>query len=117
MKHRNDAGFTLVEVMVAIVIVGLITVPMTSGLVLGMKTLARAEQMMESQLAVSSAVETLMADGITGVSENYRPDEFPNVIIRTTQDSADDPYYRVIVISETDSTVVVETAIRKAGDG
>ena len=29
MKHRNDAGFTLVEVMVAIVIVGLITVPMT----------------------------------------------------------------------------------------
>ena len=111
MKHRNDAGFTLVEVMVAIVIVGLITVPMTSGLVLGMKTLARAEQMMESQLAVSSAVEKLMATGIKSTEDP----NWENVDITITPVDGE-PYYDVKVESE-DGYVVVDTFIRKAGDG
>ena len=111
MKHRNDAGFTLVEVMVAIVIVGLITVPMTSGLVLGMKTLARAEQMMESQLAVSSAVEKLMATGIKSTEDP----NWENLDITITPVDGK-PYYDVKVESE-DGYVVVDTFIRKAGDG
>ena len=108
MKHRNDAGFTLVEVMVAIVIVGLITVPMTSGLVLGMKTLARAEQMMESQLAVSSAVEKLMA---TGISEPINKDE-NGLKIFAEKENEEDPYYVVIVSHD---SVEVRTHIREVG--
>lgn len=116
MKHRNDAGFTLVEVMVAIVIVGLITVPMTSGLVLGMKTLARAEQMMESQLAVSSAVEKLMATGIKHDTPNPSDDQITVEWEIVIKDGVELPYYDVTVRSN-DGYVVVDTFIRKAGDG
>ena len=116
MKHRNDAGFTLVEVMVAIVIVGLITVPMTSGLVLGMKTLARAEQMMESQLAVSSAVEKLMA---TGINRVYDKETDENGVVIDAQLDSSGLYYIVTVSHE---SVEVKTEIRAVelqggGDG
>ena len=117
MKCRSNDGFSLVEMLVSIVILGLITIPMTSGMVLAMKTIAKSETMMQAQLDVSSAVETLMADGITGVSDDYRASEFPNVTVKTTQNSADTPYYNVVVTSDTDDTVSVTTSIRKAGGG
>lgn len=114
MKCRSNDGFSLVEMLVSIVILGLITIPLTSGMVLAMKTIAKSENMMKAQLAVSSAVETLMADGISGESTDYRPEEFSDVTIQTTL-SGDATYYDVVVTSDLDETVTVTTSIRKAG--
>ena len=110
MKKQNDAGFTLVEVMVSVVIVGLITIPLTSGMVLASKTLNQAEQMMEDQQAVSSIVERMMA---TGVSEEFETEE-NGVVIVSEKENGTDPYYKVIVSK---NSVEVVTYIREAGGG
>ena len=63
MRKHNE-GFSLVEVVVAIAILGLIVVPCGSALLMSIRINEKAQQMMQAQLAVSSAVETLMAEGI-----------------------------------------------------
>ena len=65
MKQKNNAGFSLVEVLVAIVLLGAIVVPTCTGLVLSVRLNEKSKDMMQAQLAVSSAVETLMASGIS----------------------------------------------------
>lgn len=115
MKRKSEAGFSLVEVLVSMVILGLTIVPMLSGMVVALKAIGMADDMMQAQLAVSSAVETLMADGITAVSDDYRAEEFPTVTIKTSLDSEGLPYYNVTVTSETVKAVKVKTVIRKAG--
>ena len=110
MKLKNNAGYSLVEVVVAIAILALIIVPVSTGMVTAFKMNAKAEQLMQAELAVSSAVESLMANGIDGTVETY-----PNVTIKT--DLSDDGlYYEVTVTSDNVSGVKVETYIR-AVDG
>ena len=123
MKHRNNGGFSLVEMLVAIVILGLITVPMLSGMVVAMKTIARSEDMMKAQLAVSSAVETLMSKGIDPSLFNNEEtkkivDEtsFPGLTV--TVESVDgQAYYKVTVTyyEDDDALVTVDTFIRQGG--
>ena len=106
MKLKNNAGYSLVEVVVAIAILALIIVPVSTGMVTAFKMNAKAEQLMQAELAVSSAVESLMANGIDGTVETY-----PNVTIET--DLSDDGlYYEVTVTSDNVSGVKVETCIR-----
>ena len=64
MKNKHDQGFSLVEILVAIVILAAFVVPTCSALVLTAKMNEKTDDMMKAQLAVSSAVETLMAQGI-----------------------------------------------------
>lgn len=64
MKNKHDQGFSLVEILVAIVILAAFVVPTCSALVLTAKMNEKTDAMMKAQLAVSSAVETLMAEGI-----------------------------------------------------
>ena len=109
MKRANNGGFSLVEMLVAIVILGLITIPMTSGMVVAMKTIARSEKMMDAQLAVSSAVETLMATGMTETT--------PTPADVTVEKTDQGTYFDVTVTSTDDPTVTVTTSIRKAGGG
>jgi prepilin-type N-terminal cleavage/methylation domain-containing protein len=108
MKRANNGGFSLVEMLVAIVILGLITIPMTSGMVVAMKTIARSEKMMDAQLAVSSAVEKLMA---TGISEPIDKEE-NGLKIFAEKENEEDPYYVVIVSHD---SVEVRTHIREVG--
>ena len=106
MKLKNNAGYSLVEVVVAIAILALIIVPVSTGMVTAFKMNAKAEQLIQAELAVSSAVEELMANGIDGTVETY-----PNVTIET--DLSDDGlYYEVTVTSDNVSGVKVETCIR-----
>lgn len=64
MKRKHNEGFTLLETLIAIVVLGVVVVPVCSSLVMSFRINAKAEQLMRDQLAVSSAVETLMAEGI-----------------------------------------------------
>lgn len=115
MKKRFQnckAGSTLVEVVVAITILGLVCAPICSSLVLAARVNARSEQVMAAQLSVSSAVERLMAEGVTeGESVSM-----PGVSI--TANKADDgPYYRIVVTSDTVSDVQVTTYVRATPGG
>lgn len=69
MEKRNgkgNAGFTLVEVLVAISVLGIVTAALGGSLVMAHRINGRSEQIIDARLAVSSAVETLMAEGIDG---------------------------------------------------
>ena len=70
MKHNND-GFSLVEIVAAIAILGIFFGTACSGLVLGLRMNEKTDAMLQAQLAVSSAVETLMAEGIAADSDLY----------------------------------------------
>ena len=110
-KERT-AGFSLLEVVVAIAIIGLISAPICTSLILAGRINAHSQAVMEAHLNVRTAVETLMKDGVTAESNNYRADEFPKVTIKTVKDS-ENPYYRVTVSDKpTEPLVTVNTYVR-----
>lgn len=111
-KERT-AGFSLLEVVVAIAIIGLISAPICTSLILAGRINAHSQAVMEAHLNVRTAVETLMKDGVTMESNNYRADEFPNVTVNTVKEGGN-PYYRVTV---TNPLVTVETYIRAVPEG
>lgn len=101
-KERT-AGFSLLEVVVAIAIIGLISAPICTSLILAGRINAHSQAVMEAHLNVRTAVETLMKDGVTmkdGVMTKPSADDcakaFPNVTIIPEKDG-DNPYYRVTV--------------------
>ena len=118
MKKRFQnckAGSTLVEVVVAITILGLVCAPICSSLVLAARVNARSEQVMAAQLSVSSAVERLMAEGVTAERNPYMENE--SVKIVTDKENDTDPYYKAIIISKTVDTVQVTTYVRATPGG
>lgn len=111
-KNSRSAGFSLIEVLTAITVLGLMIAPIGASLVLSHRLNARSQELMEAQLAVSSAVETLMAEGVTEALDAYRPNDFPEVGVKTEQAGA--AYKVTVSSSNTDLDVVVETYIRPA---
>lgn len=133
MRRRN-AGFSLVEVLVAIVLLGAMVVPICTSLVVSLRINDKTDAMLQAQLEVSSAVEHLMAEGITGdFSDNLMEiqevpswmtddsrtwkmspaDQYSDVYFVVTPD-ASGTFYDVIVTDQ-DGLVEVETSIRKEG--
>lgn len=110
-KERT-AGFSLLEVVVAIAIIGLISAPICTSLILAGRINAHSQAVMEAHLNVRTAVETLMKDGVTAESNNYRADEFPKVTVKTVKDG-ENPYYLVTVTDKhAEPLVTVETFVR-----
>ena len=64
MKKQNNGGFSLVEVLLAMAILAAIVIPVCTGIVLSVQVNTRANDILRTRVAVSSAVETLMAQGI-----------------------------------------------------
>lgn len=116
-KERT-AGFSLLEVVVAIAIIGLISAPICSSLILAGRINAHSQAVMEAHLNVRTAVETLMKDGVTTeASAAYYAEKFPNVTIIPEKDG-DNPYYRVTVKDKhTEPLVTVETYVRAVPKG
>lgn len=136
MKRRHDEGFTLVELLVSIVILAAIVIPTCTSLVLSYRMNAKSKEMLQAQLAVSSAVEKLMAEGIEAnraqdIITNSQPetetmydfawdsvnnqfsetDDYPNVIITIDEENSKDGYYALIV-KDNDDLVTITTHIR-----
>ena len=115
-KERT-AGFSLLEVVVAIAIIGLISAPICTSLILAGRINAHSQAVMEAHLNVRTAVETLMKDGVTAASPAYHESEFPNVTVKTEKDG-DNPYYHVTVSDKpTKPLVTVETYVRAVPEG
>lgn len=115
---QRTAGFTLVEIIVAIAIMGLVSAPICASLVLAGRLNARSRAIMEAELHVRSAVETLMEAGVQNPVQT-----FSNVKVVAEKDDPNDPYYKVTVSDAvedgTEPLITVETYIRAAegGDG
>ena len=135
MKRKHNEGFTLVEMLVSIVILAAIVLPTCTSLVLSYRLNAKAREMMQAQLAVSSTVEKLMAEGINTArakalidqeiyvydsawdSDRSKPsetDDYPGVTITITEDKSTEGYFSLSV-SDDDGFVTVTTQIRAKG--
>ena len=115
-KERT-AGFTLLEVVVAIAILGLVSAPICSSLILAGRINAHSQVVMEAHLNVRTAVEILMQDGVTAENPTYRESDFPDVTIKTEKVDGK-PYYHVTVSDKrTEPLVTVETDIRAVPEG
>lgn len=122
-KNGGTAGFSLVEVLTAITVLGLMLAPIGASLVMSHRLNARSQQLMEDQLAVSNAVETLMAEGIDkdGIDGSglYQKDKWKPVKIKACQGSVKlgDGSEKLIAayqVTVTSGDVEVETYIRPA---
>ena len=70
MRHsKHNGGFSLIEILVAMVLLGLIVVPITSSLLVSHRINAKTEQLLQAQLAVSSAAEILHNGGTKSEAE------------------------------------------------
>lgn len=97
MKHKHDGGFSLIEVVLAMVILALIVVPTCTSLVLSFRVNAKADAMLQAQLAVSSAVEQLMAKKIN--------DTMAAMVLTSENDTT----YDHVLLDENDNAIVVDT--------
>lgn len=61
---RNNAGSSLVEIVVATAVMGILASAVCTSLMFGLRLNEKTDAQLKAQLAVSSAVETLMAEGI-----------------------------------------------------
>lgn len=118
MKRSCAAGFSLLEVIVAIAILGLVVVPVCSGLLVSARINQRSESLLQAQMDVTTAVETLMAEGIN-ISEltpegEYTTDRFPGATVTAVEKAADKKTFTVTVASTREESVVVTTTIRAA---
>ena len=124
MNVKDNKGFSLVELLVAIAIMAAFVIPTCSAFVLTARMNNKTDEMMQAQLAVSSTVETLMAKGITdeylesltvveaedGSVDYYTSTEFPGLRFELAQTDGN-PYFAVNVTDE-EGQVEVETHIR-----
>ena len=108
MKEKNNAGFSLIEVIVAMAILASVVVPVCSGMLVSVRVNAKAEALLRAKLAVSSAVETLRAKGY---SEELKADlESGEILIIAEQ--GDESYYYNVEVTDTEGLVTVSTIIR-----
>ena len=118
-KHNSTAGFSLIEVLVAITILGLVVVPIGSSLVLSFRLNARSEQMLQAQLAVSSAVETIMAEGYAPDTHRTFETNFKVNIVAYPDENDDgigdaNQVYYELTVSDEAGLVSVNTCVRPA---
>ena len=109
IKNKHNAGYSLIEVVVAMAILALIVIPVSTGMVTAFKMNAKAEKLMHAELAVSSAVESLMSTGIDDPSIEYPDVDDVDIDITEEEEGA---YYKVTVKSKEVADVTVVTYIR-----
>lgn len=121
MKGKRNEGFTLLETLIAIVILGIVVVPVCSSLVMSFRINAKADQLLRDQLAVSSAVETLMAEGIqiTYLRADKAEDNYgwEKVVVNEGEEPEDKDRFPEtnIVVTPGDNVSYYEVAV-EAGD-
>ena len=111
-KHNQTAGFSLIEVLVAITILGLVVVPIGSSLVLSFRLKARSGDMLRAQLAVSSAVETIMAEGYNPDVEDEYDARFGASVVATPKKDGENVIYYELEVSH--ENIIVNTCVRPA---
>ena len=133
-KHNRTAGFSLIEVVVGIALLGLVTAPVCASLVLSVRLNSHSQALMDARLQASGVVETLLAEGIylrldaegnpsadsdyEEISEGWqmKPEIAPQGVVVSVAEVSGEPYYAVTVSSTVaGEDVKFTTHIRKEG--
>ena len=69
--NQYNKGFTLIEVLVAVIIISIVCIPIFRALVTAVKTTARSKEKMVAQNAASDIMEDLESLNIAGVLQKY----------------------------------------------
>ena len=109
-KFKERCGTTLPEILISIALLGLLIVPISSGILTSMRINEKSDDMMRARLAVSSAAETIMAVGIDS-ADTLRNLNLPDVVIDNGI-TAQDGYWTLTVRSDKFSEVFVEIRVR-----
>ncbi len=111
MKKLNNAGFSMVEVLVSTLLFAMVIATVSSSLMVASRLNGKARRLTEARLAVASAVETIMAEGYDSEAGNYTV-RFPNVSVSVTNADLDaDNYAELTVTSKTETGVYVNTVV------
>ncbi len=97
MKHVNkNAGFSLVEIMVSIIVFGLFSTQIALTIAHASLINARTDAMLKSQMEVSEVAEKLMAEGIksTCSDADYKG---TGVKVTANKDDPSDSYFTVTI--------------------
>ncbi len=110
-KFKERCGAVLLEVLISIAILGLLTVPISSGIMMALHIDARSNDIMQARLAVSSAVEAIMATGIDSV-EAAKALDLPGVDIDNVIPPGGNGYWKLTVRSENFDNIFVDMRVR-----
>ena len=116
MKRKHNEGFSLTEVLVSMAILTAIVIPVCTCIVLCARIDNKSQAVLNARIAVSSAVERLMAEGITSASASYDivqgeygpEDQYPGVTVSTSQKISTDEYGQSVVRPEDSTYYIVE---------
>lgn len=117
MGKKHNAGFSLIETLIAIVILGALVVPTCTALVMSIRLNDKTEQMLQAQLAVSSAVETLMAEGFDKAKLSEYNERFPDVTISETTDNQGKKLHVTVKVVGKDEIIVAYAITVQSTDG
>lgn len=89
--RKNKGGFSLLEVVVSITLVGLIAAPICSSIVLSHRMNAKSEALLQARLNVTSVVEELQAKGYYHDPEDNETyaSIYSNVVITLSAEDTD----------------------------
>ncbi len=110
-KTRANGGFTLVEVLVAIAILGVVATSMGGCLVVSQRVNARSQNVIEERAAVTNVVEQLMAEGIditNGIPYTFESNSAVDPTEYTAHDITDSSFPVTIKATETPEKVKVK---------
>lgn len=79
-KFKERCGAALLEVLVSIAMMGLLMVPISSGILMSLHINEKSDDIMQARLAVSSAVETIMAVGVGDYTKPENLEVYANAI-------------------------------------
>ena len=80
MNRKQNKGFTLVEVLIAITILGIIVVPLFQAFVTSANTNAKAKRVMDATTLAQSIVEELKAGNLEDLAKQFNGSEESTVI-------------------------------------
>ena len=110
-KVKDRCGAVLLEILLSIAILGLLTVPISSGILMSLHINEKSDEIIQAKLAVSSAVETIMAEGIASV-DAARALDLQDVIIESGITLEPNGYWKLTVRSKNFDDIFVEIRVR-----
>lgn len=108
-KIKSRSGFSLIETLLSALLFTFVVMAIGSSIIVSVRLNAKARRMTEARLAVSSAVETIMAKGYDKDADYDAA--FTAVEVVLTNTPATDNYAEITVTSKTEPNVSVETAV------
>lgn len=108
----STAGSTLIEVLVAIALFGLVVVPLCAALMTAHRLNARGETLLREQLAAANAMETLQACGVDPDADYDGAFESVDEVVLTPVDGV-----RGYAVSVRSGETTLTSFIRAAGEG